>query len=229
MKIAGIIKNSFVDYPGQIAAVVFTQGCNYDCFFCHNRALIPFDGEPMDEDEIFAFLDKRSGLLDGVVITGGEPTLQKDLAEFMSKIREFGFKIKLDTNGSRPEVLIDLLDKNLIDYAAMDYKAPFERYDEICCTKCDTDAVRRSFSVMKQSGVPYELRTTFVPQLNSDDIVKMLGEVGPIDTFALQHYKMPEEYDKDHSFFVKQKPHGESEYEFAKEKAKKHAKRIIIR
>jgi pyruvate formate lyase activating enzyme len=229
VKIAGIIKNSFVDYPGQIAAVVFTQGCNYDCFYCHNRDLIPFNDGTEKEEDIFAFLEKRKGLLDGVVITGGEPTLHKDLADFARKIKDMGFLLKLDTNGSRPEVLKALIDENLLDYVAVDYKAPFDRYDEICCTKCDIQAVKIAIETLKNNDIPYELRLTFVPQITIDDVESMLKEVGKISTFAVQHYKMPEKYKSEHSFFVKAKPHSEDVFNKAKQIAEKYAEKTILR
>ncbi len=229
MKIAGIIKNSFVDYPGQIVAVIFAQGCNYDCFFCHNRALIPFEGELLNEEEVFAFLEKRAGLLDGVVISGGEPTLQQDLKAFIKKVKDIGYLIKLDTNGSRPEVIEDLIKSDLLDYVAMDYKAPFDRYDEICCAKCDISAVKKTMAILKKSAVQYELRTTYVPQLNEDDIDSMLKEISPIDTFALQHYRMPENYKQEHRFMLNFQEHPEASYESAKKIASKYVKNVILR
>ncbi len=229
MKIAGIIKNSFVDYPGQIAAVVFTQGCNYDCFFCHNRDLIPFEGEGYDEEEFFSFLQKRKGLLDGVVITGGEPALQKDLIEFSRKVKEMGYLLKLDTNGSVPSVVDELLKENLLDYVAMDYKAPFERYDDICCAKCDTDAVKTTLDIIRKSGVLYELRTTFIPQLSAEDIEEMFNDIGRIKTFALQHYKLPEKYKQEHSFYVKSKMNSEEEFKNAIKIAENYAEKTVLR
>ena len=229
MKIAGLVKNSFVDYPGQIAAVVFTQGCNYDCFFCHNRLLIPFDGELMDEDEVLSFLKKRAGLLDGVVITGGEPTLHPDLTDFIEKVKKLGYLVKLDTNGSVPGVIESLIEKGLLDYAAVDYKAPFDRYDEICCVKCDTDAVRRTIGILAQSGIAYELRTTFIPQLGADDIESMLQDIPPVDILAIQHFKMPANYKKEHRFLLNFDEHSESDYENAVKTAEKFAKKVILR
>lgn len=229
MKIAGLVKNSFVDYPGQIAAVVFVQGCNYDCFFCHNRLLIPFEGEALDEDEVFAFLKKRAGLLDAIVISGGEPTLKSDLMDFIEKAKALGYLIKLDTNGSHPQAIKNLIDANLLDYIAMDYKAPFDRYDEICCAKCDINAVKESIDIIRGSEVAYELRTTFVSQLDEADIERMLKEIAPIDTFAIQHFKMPANFKKEHRFLLSLKEHSESDYENAVVTAQKFAKKVILR
>ena len=131
MNIAGLLKTATIDFPHRLAAVVFTAGCNYDCSFCHNRALLGA-AELMEDGEVLRFLEKRAGLLDGVVISGGEPTLQKDLAEFAGTLKGLGYDVKLDTNGSDPEAVGRLLDGGLVDYVAMDYKAPFSRYPEIC-------------------------------------------------------------------------------------------------
>ena len=229
MKIAGMVKNSFVDYPGQIAAVVFTQGCNYNCFFCHNRLLIPFEGDLIGEDEVFSFLKKRIGLLDGVVITGGEPTMQPDLERFVKRVKELGYLIKLDTNGTRPDLLVHFLEEGLLDYVAMDYKAPFDRYDEICCARCDIDSVKQSIDILTNGGVSYELRTTFVPQLSENDIERMLREIPPIERFALQHYKIPETYDEEHRFMLNCKEHPESIYENTLKTAQKYVQDVILR
>ena len=142
MDIAGLVKCSTVDYPGMLSCAVFVQGCNFNCFFCHNRGLIEGQVQLIPEREIFSFLKSRQGLLDGVVISGGEPTLQAGLEAFISKVKAFGFKVKLDTNGSNPSVLKELIEKNLLDYVALDYKAPFNRYKEIC--GMDADIVRQS-------------------------------------------------------------------------------------
>lgn len=229
MKIAGLSKNSFVDYPGQIAAVIFTPGCNYDCFYCHNRSLISFDAPKIDEQMVFAFLEKRKNLIDAVVITGGEPTLQNGLEEFIVKTKELGYKIKLDTNGSNPQAVKDLLHKNLLDYIALDYKAPFDRYNEICGGTSDGESVKETLDIIKKSGVDYELRTTFVPQISLNDIERMIKEVAPIKSFAIQHYKMPEEYREQDLFKLTKKPHSTETFNQAQKICKKYAPNTIIR
>lgn len=231
MDIAGLTKNSFVDFPGEIAAVIFTRGCNYDCFFCHNRLLIGHDSSLIDNDEVFAFLKKRVNLLDGVVITGGEPTLQRELKDFIIKVKDLGYKIKLDTNGSCPNVILDLIknDLDLIDYIAMDYKAPFDRYMDICGVDIDVKKVKESLEIIKQSSVNYELRTTFIPQLDLDDIEVMLSEVNPIDCFAIQQYRMPDVYKECDLFKLKKEVHSSEDIKKAEEIAKKYAKKVIIR
>jgi len=163
MKIGGLIKTSLVDYPGKVAAVIFTQGCNLRCPYCHNPELVYPNMllEPYDEKEVFDFLKKRVGALDGVVISGGEPAIHPDLADFMAKIKALGYKIKLDTNGTFPEVLEHLINLKLVDYIAMDLKAPLNKYDEAAGTAVDNAAIARSMAVIAGSGVDYEFRTTY--------------------------------------------------------------------
>lgn len=229
MIIAGLSKNSFVDYPGQIAAVIFTQGCNYDCFYCHNRSLIGTRAPQIDEQMLFAFLEKRKNLLDAVVITGGEPTLHKDLEAFIIKVRKLGYKIKLDTNGSNPHIVKDLIHKNLLDYIALDYKAPFDRYNEICGGSSNGESVKNTLEIIKKSGVNYELRTTFVPQISLGEIEQMIKEVAPIKNFAIQHYRIPEEYREQDLFKLSKKPHSEEVFNQAEKICKKYVKNTILR
>lgn len=133
MQIGGLQKFSLLDYPGKISAVVFTQGCNFRCPYCHNPELVDPARyqECLPEEEIFSFLETRRGKLEAVTVTGGEPTLQKSLAPFLRRIKDMGFLVKLDTNGSRPDVLEELLRQKLIDYIAMDIKAPLEKYEAV--------------------------------------------------------------------------------------------------
>ena len=188
MKIAGLLKTSTIDFPNCLAAVVFTPGCNYDCSFCHNRDLLT-QTEHLEEAVVRAFLKKRAGLLEGVVISGGEPTLQTDLEEFAVFLKELGYTVKLDTNGSRPDVLENLLKKNLLDYVAMDYKAPFDRYSEVCRTDADVTAVREAIGLLRQSGIAWELRTTVIPELSVEDVMRMAREVEELPAYALQLYR----------------------------------------
>ncbi len=168
MKIAAIQRTSFVDYPGKIAAVVFTPGCNLDCFYCHNRMLLGNDGNyagTTPVSQVLEYLRERQGLLDAVVLSGGEPTLQPGLADFIHEIRELGYRVKLDTNGTHPTVLALLLDAGLVDYVAMDVKAPPEKYDSICGVSVDHDSIDKSIGLVLSGPVTYEFRTTVVPQL----------------------------------------------------------------
>lgn len=186
MRIAGLEKFSTVDFPGSLAAVLFAAGCNYRCFYCHNRHIL---GEPplLPEAEVLAFLQKRAGLLDGVVFSGGEPTLQSDLPEWVRRVRALGYKTKLDTNGSRPEVLRALIADGLLDYVAMDYKAPLEGYSPLC--NADSAGVPESLALLRGSGVPYELRTTLVPQITEAKLRRMAAAVPADASWFLQLYR----------------------------------------
>ncbi len=177
MKICGLQKTTLLDYPGHVAATVFTGGCNFRCPFCHNSDLLGNDAPPaFTEDEIIRFLRKRVGILEGVAITGGEPTLQPDLREFILRVREFGFRIKLDTNGYRPEVLKSLVNEGLIDYVAMDIKAGKKRYSEVAgIPSIVIGRIEESVDFLKTGVVPYEFRTTVVKELHSEDDFREIG------------------------------------------------------
>ena len=177
MKIYGLQKMTLLDFPGHVACTVFTGGCNYRCPFCHNYELVDGTAEPiMDEEELLAFLKKRTGLLDGVAITGGEPCLSGDLISFVRRIREMGFPVKLDTNGCFPDVLEALLSGGLISYAAMDIKNSPERYAAtVGLDRIDLAPVERSMALLRNSGIDYELRTTVVKELHSADDFRAIG------------------------------------------------------
>ncbi|MDR1523118.1 MAG: anaerobic ribonucleoside-triphosphate reductase activating protein [Endomicrobium sp.] len=168
MKIAGLQKLSLIDYPKIPAAVIFTQGCNMRCPYCHNRQLVDpnlFENL-LNEEEIFEFLNKRIGLLKGIVITGGEPTIQKDLVEFILKIKRLGFLVKLDTNGTNPNVLQELISKKLIDFIAMDIKADFAKYSTFF--NGDLNLIKLSVDIIKASGIIHLFRTTYDKDLLQD-------------------------------------------------------------
>ena len=191
MKIGGFQKVSLIDYPGRISAVVFTQGCNFRCPFCHNPELVDPErfANRIPEPEILAFLEKRKGRLDAVVITGGEPTLQSELIPFTIHLRAMGYLIKLDTNGALPDVLEDLLGRKLLDYVAMDIKAPLERYGEVTKTKTDGERIRRSISLIMGSGIDYEFRTTAVRSLLGPQELEAIGRLIPgAKRFVLQKF-----------------------------------------
>lgn len=191
MKIGGFQKVSLIDYPGKISAVVFTQGCNFRCPFCHNPELVDPErfANRILEPEILAFLEKRKGRLDAVVITGGEPTLQSELIPFTIHLKAMGYLIKLDTNGALPDVLENMLGRRLIDYLAMDIKAPLERYGEITKTKTDVERIRRSISLIMGSGVDYEFRTTAVRSLLGLQELEAIGRLIPgAKRFVLQKF-----------------------------------------
>ncbi len=182
MNIGGFQKNSLIDFPETIASVVFTQGCNFICPYCHNPDLVV---SPLkradhlyDEKKIFKFLEKRKGFLEGVVITGGEPTLQKDLILFCEKVKTMGYKIKLDSNGTRPEILETLFNDELVDYIAMDIKTNLENYNLVISEKFDVQKIEKSISRLMEKAPLYEFRTTcsrpFINKKKMNDIGKMI-------------------------------------------------------
>jgi len=188
MKIGGLLKFSMIDYPGKIAAVIFTKGCNLCCKYCHNPELIaPADEDSilLAEEEVFDFLNKRRGALEGVVITGGEPTLQTDLVPFAAKIKEMGFSVKLDTNGTNPEVVKELIDKKLVDFIAMDIKAPFEKYEAVCCVAVPAKTILTTMRYIEESGLGYQYRTTYYKEVLNDDDIAKIKQMAP-QNFRLQ-------------------------------------------
>ena len=189
MLIAGFQKTSFVDYLGQLCAVVFAPYCNMNCVYCHNAHIIKRDAPLISEEPVLEYLEKRAGLLSAVVISGGEPTLQQNLEAFILRVRAFGYKIKLDTNGTKPQVLLPLLSKNLLDYIAMDVKAPAEKYDKIACASVDMDSIRKSIAIIRNSGIAHEFRMTFAPQLTQEDALETARMVKGCDRFYLQQYR----------------------------------------
>lgn len=197
MKIGGFQKNSLLDYPGKIAAIIFTQGCNFRCEYCHNSQLFPLtNASSFDEAFILDFLKSRQGLLDGVVVSGGEPCLQKDIANFLQEIKFLRFYVKLDTNGSFPDVLESLLTQGLLDYIAMDVKAPVEKYQHISCSKIPTKNILKSIELIKNSGLDYEFRTTVVKsQLTFDDFEKMGKMILGAKKYYLQKFVVPPNFE----------------------------------
>lgn len=177
MLIKGFQKLTLLDFPGKTACTVFTGGCNFRCPFCHNAGLvIKMDSEMIDEKEVFAHLEKRKGILDGIAITGGEPLLQGDIEEFLGKVREYDYAIKLDTNGSFPEKLESIIKKGLCDYVAMDIKNSKERYAETVGLKSfDVSAVEKSVELIMNSGIDYEFRTTVTGNFHTAEDMKGIG------------------------------------------------------
>lgn len=189
MKISGLEKLTLTDFPGNLAAIVFTQGCNYRCSFCQNSTLLDNDDGLLDENYIMEYLEKRKNVLEGLVITGGEPTLQKDLKEFIKKVRKLGLKIKLDTNGSNYLVLEDLLKENLLDYVAMDIKTTFDKYEDIVGLKVNTTNIKKSIKLLKESNIDYEFRTTIVKEFHDLDTIKEIIKIVDGSKYFLQNYQ----------------------------------------
>ena len=192
MNIQGFQKLTMLDFPGKTACTVFTGGCNLRCPFCHNVALVlDPEGEPFPEEEIFAYLAKRRGILDGVAVTGGEPLLQPDIADFLRRVKDMGFLTKLDTNGFFPEALEALLSEGLVDYAAMDVKNRPEKYALTCgVQRVDLTKPERSMALLKNSGIGYELRTTVVGGFHTvEDIEAIARWIEGAPRYYLQAFK----------------------------------------
>jgi len=192
MLIAGLQKLTLLDYPGKTACTLFTPGCNFRCPFCHNALLVTQRVEDfVSEEEFFTFLSRRRGILDGVCITGGEPTLQKDLVPFMEKIRDMGFLLKLDTNGYKPDVLKEILEKKLADYVAMDIKASPKKYALATGIKdLDFSSIINSIELLEKSGVLHEFRTTVTSELHEEsDFSEILALFSPDTPYFIQQFK----------------------------------------
>lgn len=193
MTLAGIQKLTLLDYPGKVACIVFTPGCNFRCPFCHNASLVTHtsDNISLDEGSLFDLLKKRSGVLEGVVITGGEPLLHADLPELMREIKRLGYMVKLDTNGTDPERLSKLIDEHLCDYVAMDVKNPLKDYAAATgLLSVDTVALRRSIDLLISGTVDYEFRTTAVKGIHTrDSIEKIAREIAGARSYFLQTFK----------------------------------------
>jgi len=228
MKIAGMVKNSFVDYPAHVACVVFTPGCNYSCFYCHNRALIHDAPSAVTEETLFAFLHKRAGMLDGVVVTGGEPTLQADLVPFLERVKALGYLLKLDTNGSRPEVIESLLKTGLCDYFAVDYKAPQKRYAEICGRNTDAGKTLATIGLLLNAGAEFEVRTTVFPQLSQADLLAMAAELPQLPRYVLNRYRKPETYLPEDEQRVNQTPYTPKQVEALAEQIRKLQPNVTV-
>ena len=191
MQIAGLVRTSLVDYPGCVSAVVFTYGCNFRCPFCHNPDLVCPRTQPrlLDIDGLLDFLKKRRGRLDGVVVTGGEPALQPGLLPFLRVLKDLGYRVKLDTNGSRPDVLQGAIAGGLVDYLAVDLKAPLPNYAAAAGVPVAVERIAESIRAVRESGVSYEFRTTAVRPLHTPEDLVATGKMAMgADGFVLQRF-----------------------------------------
>ncbi|MFA5155068.1 MAG: anaerobic ribonucleoside-triphosphate reductase activating protein [Patescibacteria group bacterium] len=201
MIIGGLEKLTLLDYPDHLAAIIFTQGCNFRCHFCYNPLLVlPRQGKdenkkekgfsPLSPQNLFLFLAERFGRLEGVVITGGEPTLHPDLPDFIRQIKDIGYLVKLDTNGTNPRMLRQLIADRLIDYVAMDLKAPADKYEAVVGVPVNWENLQKSVKIIMSSGLPYEFRTTVVPSLLAkEDFAKMGKMIKRAKKWYLQNFK----------------------------------------
>lgn len=229
MKIGGLQKLSLIDYPGKICAIVFTQGCNFRCPYCHNPELVDPRryGPVFPEAQVISFLEKRKGKLEALSITGGEPTLQPDLEKFIKTVKELGFLVKLDTNGSRPDVIERLASSRLVDFWAMDVKGPLHKYGAIAGVPVDVEKIKRSISLIIASGVEHEFRTTVVrSMLDREDLLEIAQLVKGADSFALQGFVPVKTLDED---FLMETTYGADEFLLFKNDFDAVGTRVIVR
>lgn len=189
--IGGFQKLTLSDYPGNTACIIFTKGCNFNCSYCQNSSLIKInDKDLITEDDIFKYLESRKKLLDGVVISGGEPTIQKNLKELIIKIKNMGFNVKLDTNGSNPNLLEELIKEKLLDYVAMDIKNIFSKYEEVINAKVKIDNIKKSIEILKNSEIDHEFRTTIIKNYHDiPKILKICKYLGKKEKIYLQNFE----------------------------------------
>ncbi|MFA5513937.1 MAG: anaerobic ribonucleoside-triphosphate reductase activating protein [Sphaerochaetaceae bacterium] len=210
MNIAAVEKISLLDYPKVVSALVFTQGCNYDCFYCHNRLLIAKHKKD-ESQKTLEFLKKRIGKLQGVVITGGEPTIQSNLIPFITECKNLGYLIKLDTNGSNPQLLKELIADNLLDYVALDVKTTANSYKEVCGLKADYKKVENSLNILKRSKLEWEVRTTLYPTMTLTDSTEISQQIKEVPLWRLNLYRIPILYKKGDEMLVNSRALSKSE------------------
>lgn len=197
MIISGLQKLTLLDFPGYVACTIFTRGCNMRCPFCQNQGLVVpehFDSkEIIPTKDIIEFLQSRKSRLQGICITGGEPTLQTDLIEFIKQVKFIGYKVKLDTNGTNPEIIKTLIDNNLLDYIAMDIKNDLSRYEPTSGTSMAKERILKSIDVIKDAGIEYEFRTTVVKELHDEESFQNIAKIiGHVTNYSLQYYEETE-------------------------------------
>jgi len=229
-RIVGFAKTSLLDWDGMIATTVYLQGCNLRCPFCHNPDLVSVNGEVEEApwEVLEEYLCENNDFLDGVVVTGGEATLNEDLPDMIRRIRSLGLKVKLDTNGTNPGMLEDLLRAGLLDCVAMDVKGPLDQqYSQVCGTEVDLEAIKRSIELIMTSGVDYEFRTTVVPHyLSPGDVERIAAYIGGAKKYALQRFKNDRTLDKR---LGQIQPYSEGEMLGMAETARKYVRKVIVR
>ena len=229
MKIGGLQKVSLIDYPGLICATVFLQGCNFKCSYCHNPELVdPRLYQPgIEERAVLEFLNTRRGKLDAVTITGGEPTIQDNLAPFIKQIKKMGFAVKLDTNGSQPQVIKKLLQENLLDFIAMDVKGPLEKYASIAGVQVAGEKIKESVNSILKAMIPHEFRTTIVQsQLTPKDILEIATLISGNSRYALQKFVPVKTLNKK---FREEKSYPDGELDKMKKRLEKEMTSVIVR
>ena len=227
MKIKGFQKTSLIDYPGNICSIIFISKCNLRCGYCYNPELVNDQGEEISQKYILEYLEQRKKLIDGLCITGGEPTLHKELINFITKVKELGLKVKLDTNGLNSEMLKDLIKKKLIDFVSMDIKNVFEKYKKTTNSNVKCYKIKESIKIIKESGINHEFRTTVLPRLHKEeDLLKIAQEyLTGAKKYVLQQFFPAEKMiDKN---FSKEKVYRKKELEKIKNKCSKYVKTEI--
>ena len=235
MRIGGIQKFSLIDYPGRICAIIFTQGCNFRCPYCHNPELVapslpekgPSCEKTMKAHDILAFLEQRRGKLDAVSITGGEPLLQRGLIKFIEQVRSLGYLVKIDTNGSLPKILKKLITRKLLDYIAMDVKAPLEKYEKVINSPIAPENIAESIRMIMGSGIDYEFRTTLVSTLlTGEDLEKIGALIKGARRHVLQRFVPSKILDP---AFMNEKAWTDGELHDIKERLERSVSSVIIR
>jgi pyruvate formate lyase activating enzyme len=228
--LGGLQKFSLIDYPGKIAAIVFTHGCNLRCPYCHNPELVLPEQAPcpgFHETEIIQFMASRKGKLDALCVTGGEPTIHTGLGALFKEIKELGFLTKLDTNGTNPKSIQELLDKDLLDYIAMDIKAPFERYPEVTRSNVNINAIKQSIAILAASNIPYELRITVVEEFITLQDIKRIGpQIQGAPLGVIQNFSPTKCLDNK---FLQKAPYSANELKQMQVELSKHVSEVIIR
>lgn len=190
MEICELEKSSFIDYPGKISTVLFVKGCNFRCSYCHNSHIVENTNAPIDQGDVFKFLNKRKKYIDAVTISGGEPTLYNEIYDLIKKIKDLGFYVKLDTNGTNPNMINKLLDNNLLDYIAMDIKTSFDKYENIINSIVDINHVKESIHIIRNSDLDYEFRTTLCKELiDEKDILDIAEYLKGSKKYILQNFR----------------------------------------
>mgnify|MGYP000850966105 CR=1 FL=1 len=230
MKIIGFIKTSLLDWDGHVVASVYLPGCNFRCPFCHNRDVV-LDPDSYDEvpwEEVESFIRENNDFLDGVVVTGGEPTIHADLPDLIRRIKALGVKVKLDTNGSNPRMLKDLIDAGLVDYVAMDIKAPLnEKYDDLAGIPAPLDDIKRSIEILETSSVDHEYRTTLAPiLLKAADIEAIAAYIGGAKKYALQQFRPQHTLDP---HMENANPMPKAQVKAIAENAKQYVRTVVLR
>lgn len=228
LPIKGIQKTSLVDYPGKVACTIFLGGCNFRCPYCQNRDLVlNFEKMPtIKEEEVLDFLKEKKKWLDGVCVGGGEPLLY-DITDFIKKIKEIGLLVKIDTNGTNPDLLKKLIDNKLVDYVAMDIKAPLERYDNVARVNVDKEKIKKSVEILKEGKVDYEFRTTVLPDFfTNEDAVKIGKWLKGSKLYALQQFRPMNTLDK---YYEKKKPYPKEKFDEFKKILEKYVSKVEVR